>query len=69
MGIIKPSLQVTSRRTFILRTRAEMNTEQLQARRVRELNLTPDSGKGGERQVEDIGDAALRKIYLSKGKK
>jgi len=54
MVIIKPSLQVTSRRTFILRTRAEMNIEQLQTRRVHEINFTPYSGRGGERQIEDV---------------
>jgi hypothetical protein len=54
MGIIKPGLQVTSRQTFILRTRAEMNIEQLQACMVNELNFTRYSGRGGERQIYDI---------------
>ena len=71
MGIIKLSLQVTSRRTFILRTRAETNIEQLQVRKVHELNFTPYSGWEGEREIEDIWDAFffLRKIFVSKGKK
>lgn len=34
-----------------------MNIEQIQTRKVHELNFTPDSGREGERQVEDIWDA------------
>jgi len=48
-----------------------MNIEQLQTRRVHEINFTPYSGRGGEEEerLRMFETPFLRKILLSKGKK